>query len=100
MIERRFDSSEPVRPEPIEQRTRAQEHRWATRSWRIATGTLACPQCDAPVVPAEPLSPPTPLECPYCAHLAAARDFLSLAPPTRPTRVGVWLTPRLRLRRS
>jgi hypothetical protein len=56
---------------------------------RLATGTLACPACDAPVAPAGRLSPAGALGCPFCGHEAAVRDFLSLSGPTRPARVAV-----------
>jgi hypothetical protein len=66
------------------------ERRRSTRSARMATGTLACPICDAPVSPAgRTLSPAHLLGCPFCRHTAPARDFLSLAAPTRPARVEV-----------
>jgi hypothetical protein len=56
----------------------------------MATGTLACPACDAPVLPpADAMSPPDPISCAFCRHTGAVRDFLSLAEPTRPTRVTV-----------
>jgi hypothetical protein len=56
----------------------------------MATGTLACPACDAPVLPSlEAMSPPDPIACGFCRHAGAVRDFLSLAEPTRPTRVVV-----------
>lgn len=55
----------------------------------LGTGTLACPECDAPVFPDRPLAPPDPLACPYCLHAGAVRDFLSLVPPARPARVTV-----------
>jgi hypothetical protein len=56
----------------------------------MATGTLACPACDAPVLPSlEGLLPPEPMACGFCRHVGAVRDFLSLAEPTRPTRVAV-----------
>lgn len=59
----------------------------------LGVGTLACPECDAPVgIGAEPLSPRTTLSCPFCAHRAPLREFLSLTPPTRPTRVIVRVT--------
>jgi hypothetical protein len=59
-------------------------------SSRLATGTLACPACDAPVaLAAGPVSPADPLGCPICDHTAAVRDFLSLTPPSRPARVEV-----------
>ena len=55
----------------------------------VATGTLACPRCDAPVALAGPVAPADRLGCPYCAHAAPVRDFLSLAAPSRPARVAV-----------
>src|SRR4051812_49461483 len=61
------------------------EKRDDARSQVIALGTLACPECDAPVAPGErPLLPREPMECPVCAHGGAGRGFLSLARPTRP----------------
>ncbi len=72
-----------------EQEEIREEHRLA-RSSRVATGTLACPRCDAPVaLAAGPVAPRDALACPFCAHAGAVRDFLSLAPPSRPTRVVV-----------
>ena len=60
------------------------------RSTVLATGTLACPRCDAPVAPGpEPLSPAAPLGCPFCGETGAVRDFLSLGEPSRPARVVV-----------
>jgi len=55
----------------------------------VATGSLACPRCDAPVVLAGPLGPAAPLGCPFCDHAGPLRDFLSLGEPTRPARVRV-----------
>jgi hypothetical protein len=70
------------------------ERRPAVRTGHLATGTLACPTCDAPVLlGAGRTSPADPIACGYCGHGAPARDFLSLAQPTRPARVVV----RLRL---
>jgi DNA-directed RNA polymerase subunit RPC12/RpoP len=60
------------------------------RSVRLCEATLACARCDAPVAAAEQgLSLTEPLVCPFCDHRAPVRDFLSLAMPTRPTRVVV-----------
>ena len=60
------------------------------RSGHLATGTLACPLCDAPVALATAFAGPSdPLGCPYCDHSGTVRDFLSLAPPSRPARVAV-----------
>jgi hypothetical protein len=56
----------------------------------MATGTLACPACDVPVLPGPGgMSPRDPISCGFCGHLGAVRDFLSLAEPTRPARVAV-----------
>ena len=72
------------------------ERRKATQG-HLASGTLACPHCDAPVaLGAGYLSPPDPLGCPYCGHAAAVRDFLSLSQPTRPARVVVRVIRRRR----
>jgi hypothetical protein len=79
-------ASEPVKPTagPHEQ-----EHRIA-RSQRVASGTLACARCDAPVaLTAGPVAPADWLDCPFCLHRAPVRDFLSLREPTRPARVEV-----------
>ena len=58
--------------------------------WRLGTGTLACPHCDAPVaLAAGGVSPADRLACPFCHHGGAVRDFLSLADPSRPARVVV-----------
>jgi hypothetical protein len=40
---------------------------------------------------AGPVSATDTLTCPYCSHSAPARDFLSLALPTRPASVGVYM---------
>jgi hypothetical protein len=60
------------------------------RTTRMAAATLACPSCDAPVLLTAPsMSPVDPLSCGFCGHAGALREFLSLAVPTRPTRVEV-----------
>ena len=97
----RSDGAEPIRSDSV---AGAREERQAHRSV-LATGTLACPKCDAPVLPGEtPLRPADPLACPYCLHAAAVRDFLSLGEPTRPARVTVRVvappSPHLRQRRA
>jgi len=67
-----------------------QEVRRRAAGTRVAAGTLSCPSCDAPTAPpARPLSPVEQLDCGYCRHRAPVRDFLSLEPPARPTRVVV-----------
>ena len=66
-----------------------EEDRHATRSTRVASATLACARCDAPVALSGSLGLTASLTFPFCAHEAPVRDFLSLAAPTRPTRVAV-----------
>jgi hypothetical protein len=85
-----FERPDPIRPEPITRLVGTQKERRLARSWHLATGTLACPGCDAPVIPAPgPHSPAAGLACPFCHHGAPLRDFLSLATPSRPARVAV-----------
>ena len=65
------------------------------RTGELATGTLACPRCDAPVHPGPGAhSPAAPLGCPFCEHAGALRDFLSLGAPARPARVTVRVVSR------
>jgi hypothetical protein len=92
-LHRSIDGSEPVRPDS-EGRVVHEERRIASQGI-VAIGTLACPSCDAPIALGESrVSPREPLRCPFCDHGAPARDFLSLAQPTRPTRVLVRITSR------
>jgi hypothetical protein len=67
--------------------------RRSDRSDRLCAGTLACGGCDAPI-PAgpAPLSLSAELACGFCGHRGPARDFLSLARPTRPAHVAVHVT--------
>ena len=65
------------------------EERRPSELRHIAVGSLACPRCDAPVAPARPLRPAEWIACPFCGHADPVREFLSLAPPTRPARVVV-----------
>ena len=89
-LHRGIGGAEPLEPEPVGGLAGAEEIRRVERSTVFATGTLACPACDAPVaVSGGTLAPADPLACPYCAHEGAVRDFLSLGEPTRPTRVQV-----------
>jgi hypothetical protein len=79
-----------VRAEQVEQRRRRAQHEGV-----VATGTIACARCDAPVaIGTGELSLSHALTCPFCGNHGAAREFLSLAVPTRPTRVEV----RVRIR--
>jgi len=53
-------------------------------------GTLACERCDAPIdIGPQRVLLVDWLACPFCEHRAPAKDFLSLALPTRPTRVVI-----------
>jgi hypothetical protein len=89
-FQRDFDGSEPTRPEPVTRLAGARADSLVARAGHLASGTLACPRCDAPVaLAAGPAAPSDPLSCPYCAHPATVRDFLSLGDPTRPARVAV-----------
>ncbi len=89
-LQRGIDDSEPIRP--IGDEVSHEEHRVA-RTGVVAVGTLACPSCDAPVALGDSrVSARDPLMCPFCAHHGPARDFLSLEPPVRPTRVAVRIT--------
>ena len=64
------------------------QERRATRSDRLCEATVACARCDAPVaIGPEPLTITDALTCPFCGHHGPVREFLSLAIPTRPTRV-------------
>jgi len=86
-----FVRSEDPRPDASEGSGR-QVIKWqrAARSTRIADATLACPRCDAPVaIGPGRLTLTAALTCPFCAHGAPVRDFVSLAQPTRATRVVV-----------
>lgn len=89
-LERDFDGAEPIRHEPIERLAGPEERRRSESAWQLATGTFACPACDAPVLPsAGGVAPADVVACAFCSHTAAVRDFLSLGEPTRPARVAV-----------
>jgi hypothetical protein len=67
-----------------------EEKRQTIRSTVLGVGTLACSRCDAPVgIGADALLLADQLTCPFCRRQGTVRDFLSLAPPTRPARVIV-----------
>jgi hypothetical protein len=93
-FQRGIDGPEPVRPDPVGHLSGTQEERRVARSSYLATGTLACPDCDAPVPLHVPVRPVTLLICPYCLRSGHAREFLSLAAPSRPARVQVTVVPR------
>jgi hypothetical protein len=87
---RGVDDSQPGRADAI---TRVEQERRLAHSGRLASGTLACRHCDAPVaLVAGSLSLTDTLTCPFCASRGPVRDFLSLATPTRPARVEVRVT--------
>jgi hypothetical protein len=89
-LHRGLNPGEPGGTDPVGRLGATEEIRRVTRSAPVATGTLACPRCDAPVMPERgAFAPSDPLACPFCAHAGAVRDFLSLGEPTRPTRVVV-----------
>jgi hypothetical protein len=70
-----------------------EEKRQAIRSTLLGVGTLACGRCDAPIAIVDgPLPLTDQLTCPFCCRRGPVRDFLSLARPTRPTRVFVRIT--------
>ena len=92
MFERRFEGPEGAGDGPVGRMVH--EERRRARTSHLARGTLACPSCDAPVVPARPLSPAEQIACPFCATGGAVRDFLSLAAPTRPAHVDVRIVVR------
>lgn len=92
---RGIDGSEPLRPRPAAGLQGPREERRSEQTSRLASGTLACPECDGPVaLGGRAVTPGDPLACPFCAHRATVRDFLSLAIPTRPTRVEVRIVRR------
>jgi hypothetical protein len=68
----------------------AHEQKRQTSRSLVGAGTLACSRCDAPIaIGADPVLLTDLLACPFCLHQGPARDFLSLASPTRPARVIV-----------
>jgi hypothetical protein len=83
---------EPHRDERIERLPGAEDRRELSRTWQVAGGTLACPECDVPVMPAVAVSLTESLGCPYCRHEAAARNFLTVTDDPRPARVRVMAT--------
>lgn len=93
-LERGIDGTDPLRPAPVGRLDPSHEERLRRSAGVVAVGTLACPRCDAPVVPGARLRVTQVVACPFCDHVAAVRDFLSLAVPTRPARVVLRLAPR------
>lgn len=84
-----------MRPQPLGERAGLHEERRTANPWRLGSGTLACPRCDAPIgLGGRAVTPAHALHCPFCSHAGTLRDFLSLAAPTRPARVEVRVFPR------
>jgi len=87
-FEREIEGVPRGRAQPVERLAGRHERRESSRP--VATGTLACPACDAPVLPAPGgISVLDRISCSFCLHAGAVRDFLSLGEPTRPARVVV-----------
>jgi hypothetical protein len=86
--------ADPVGPDRAGRLSGTQEERRVVRARRLGTATLACPLCDAPVLPAGIVAPTDSLGCPFCGHTGAVRDFLSLAAPPRPARVELRVVQR------
>ncbi|WP_354699323.1 hypothetical protein DSM112329_05035 [Paraconexibacter sp. AEG42_29] len=88
--------------DPFGHQGRMQHVRHDVRVGYLGLGTMACPECDAPVaLPPGSFAPVTAMECPYCAHLGRVRDFLTLATaarPARPARVRVRIVDAGRMR--
>jgi hypothetical protein len=83
-------NTDPRQARPATARIGHHEERRATRPWHLGTGSLACPDCDAPVILTAARAAPTDLmQCPFCDRAGALRDFLSLATPPRAPRVHV-----------
>lgn len=89
-LHREIEGIQTSGAQPVERIAGRRERHTAETTWHMATGTLACPGCDAPVLPSPMgMSPRDAISCAFCQHAGALRDFLSLAEPTRPTRVRV-----------
>lgn len=91
-LSRRHSATGPLRVAPVEHIIGWREERRDARRAHLATATLACPECDAPVAPpGGPVSITRRLACPFCGLAGAVRDFLTLDSPVRPARVDVWV---------
>jgi hypothetical protein len=84
------DDSDPIRIEPVTRLAGAHEEERRASRGKLASATLACGRCDAPIaLPDGRAAPADPLACPFCGEHGAVRDFLTLGEPTRPNRVTV-----------
>jgi hypothetical protein len=45
---------------------------------RVGQGAFACPECDLPLLPDGAIAITTPLECPFCGGVRAARHYVRL----------------------
>lgn len=88
-FQRGIDGSEPIRHQPVTRLGRVDADPRTGVVQTLGTGTLACPDCDAPISIAGSRRPQDLLSCAFCGHHGALRDFLSLAAPTRPARVEI-----------
>jgi hypothetical protein len=89
-FQRGIDGPDGFGTDRVGRNSGAEEERRVARTSVVAVGTLACPDCDAPIaLGTRPLSPADPLGCPFCGREGPVRDFLALGAPTRPTRVVV-----------
>ena len=75
--------------EPVGTTGGSEEIRPSRDATELAVATMACPDCDAPVMPAGRVRPSDYAECPYCGTFGPVRDFLTLEDPARPARVVV-----------
>jgi len=88
-LHRSNEGCDPLRPQAITRLARPEEDRLARTSC-LGAGTLACPICDAPVaLGMAAVAAADPMNCPFCLHGGAVRDFLSLCAPSRPAHVEV-----------
>jgi hypothetical protein len=86
---RRMAFHRRVDREPLGTTAGTEELRPSRSSTELATATMACPECDAPVAPAGRMRPADLAACPFCGTAGAVRDFLTLEDPARPARVVV-----------
>jgi len=75
--------------EPIGTTGGTEELRPSRSTSELAVATMACPECDAPVMPAGRVRPSDLASCPFCGGHGPVRDFLTLEDPARPARVVV-----------
>ena len=75
--------------EPVGTTGGTEEIRPTRSTNELAVATMACPDCDAPVMPGGRVRPSDAATCPYCGTSGFVRDFLTLEDPARPARVVV-----------